>query len=835
MGRHTLRPLAILAVLGFLHSGQVQAQFTGKGPKDRALVIFKDGFYVSGRVTQPKDFVLDSATGASFTVPLAGGFFYVEDGVRRIHFSPRQVLEVLPEDPNRDRNLLVFGHTAWTPRNSLPPGWEMKSMGDWGPKWDRKIEGFFKNSSPFSIDQRMTYLTPEFAWVTTKNYAWAPCYFTKELGPKTARKLVYDYLTQGPGSKKELTEEAKQLMLFKFLYQAGWLDQADTEMTNFKERFPSKKDETEVKDYEEKLKRLRATVFIDDLLMAHKVGQPKEVREALDLYDKKEMANLVPEKRLKVQEIKNFYRGPRGIDNKLKEAARLLEAMPAKAEAANRAFFTKAATAIAEDLHADAVGRLETFVQYARQFEKKAGLKVKNMMSADEILALALSGWLQGDVLAATDVKMARALWKARDMVLEYQKAEELRPRKQILDALETLTRKHQIPVDVIDRLIQHLPPPTPYEKKIGTDVIELKIDVDGPAQGTGYLVLLPPEYHHQRSYPVLFALHAAGDKPQAMMSRLAVLAAKNGYILVAPLYAPKPNFQYGYSAREHSAVTDCLRDLRRKFQIDSDRVFLLGWRQGGNMAFDVGLSHPDLFAGVLTMNGSPLPYGQKYWSNGQYVPFYCVDGDMNGKFPSQHRQLFKEWIRGQYPSLYVEYKGRGSEWFSAELPIMFDWMNRKVRAAPLKQLGLLHTGGRSGEEFRSNRETDNHFYWLSTDSILPRHLAGYAAMLKNAPSPATLQATIVPGNYLNVQKGVAVKNDAWNQVNVRCFGVSQITVSLGAKMIDWNLPVRFRVNASLMTKERLIKPSLATLLEDFHHHGDRQRLVYAKLEARFK
>jgi hypothetical protein len=32
-----------------------------------------------------------------------------------------------------------------------------------------------------------------------------------------------------------------------------------------------------------------------------------------------------------------------------------------------------------------------------------------------------------------------------------------------------------------------------------------------------------------------------------------------------------------------------------------------------------------------------------------------------------------------------------------------------------------------------------------------------------------------------------------------------------------------------------MVVPSLATLLEDFYAQGDRQRLVYVKLEARFK
>src|SRR5207244_5425519 len=119
---------------------------------------------------------------------------------------------------------------------------------------------------------------------------------------------------------------------------------------------------------------------------------------------------------------------------------------------------------------------------------------------------------------------------------------------------------------------------------------------------------------------------------------------------------------------------------LRRRFSVDSDRVFLFGREQGGLMAYDIGLSHPDQFAGVMPQNAAPRyvkggggDFISRYWPNAQYLPFYVVEGDVNGGNPTCNRHVFKEWIRWQYPCIYVEYKGRGSEWFAAEPPIMMD------------------------------------------------------------------------------------------------------------------------------------------------------------------
>ena len=52
--------------------------------------------------------------------------------------------------------------------------------------------------------------------------------------------------------------------------------------------------------------------------------------------------------------------------------------------------------------------------------------------------------------------------------------------------------------------------------------------------------------------------------------------------------------------ARDQGRTVESIRDARKRFRIDSDRVFLAGHGEGGNAAFDIGMSRPDLFAGVI-------------------------------------------------------------------------------------------------------------------------------------------------------------------------------------------------------------------------------------------
>src|SRR5205085_1659295 len=110
-------------------------------------------------------------------------------------------------------------------------------------------------------------------------------------------------------------------------------------------------------------------------------------------------------------------------------------------------------------------------------------------------------------------------------------------------------------------------------------------------------------------------------------------------------------------------------------------------------------------------------------WRNGQYLPFYVVTGNRAGPAAAGARQQFDNWIPRGFPSLWVDYKGRGVEWYSAEVPNIMDWMRPKRRAFPLQQLGTDGAGGSFGTEFCTMRPTDDRFYWLGTDDVRPSRL----------------------------------------------------------------------------------------------------------------
>jgi pimeloyl-ACP methyl ester carboxylesterase len=776
------------------------------------LVIFKDGFTIKGRVREPKEFFVDPASGVSVPLANANALLYVDDGARRIIFSPHpsQVQDVLAIDHEKDlvkltkRGVLAKGF-------SLLPGWEFEGYTDWSSRWERTAH-VNTSRGRIEMDQRITLLTPYQVRVEALKFNWMPSYLTREFEPDLVHRLLTSYFVE----QKDMKEPDKREKIARFMIQAGWLEQAEREVKKMSETFPARKDI--LGPLQDTLKVARAGGLLDEVERASKVGQHELAQRLLDRLLQDEMAEAIkPDRLLQMRDLKNKYET---AQTKLKEAARYLQEFPRRLLPGTRGLLQGPCDTIVTELHLDTVGRLDTFLDYAQQHDRQIKQKGQVSQKTDEVLALALSGWLQGDNVAAPDVDAARALWKTRDVLAQHYKEPNELARKQLADAVTS--QRDKLPVDVTARMIPLLPPPEPYN-----------VDkVTNPIKVSDALVQLPPEYHHQRAYPVLFVLHASNERASDMMDRWSELAERHGFILAAIPWGRGVRATYQYSAREHTLVLECLRDLRRRFNVDSDRVFLFGREEGGSMALDIGLAHPDQFAGVMVMNASPSYFPSRCWSNAQYLPVYMVEGSLSGINCKANRALFKEWIRSQYATLYFEYKDRPGERFEAEFANMFDWMSRKKRAQPAKELGRYHTGGGTGEEFKTMRAADNQFYWLSAEGISARCLNNAPPAWNPRTLPATLQASIRTGNEIDLKKEGVVKGvRIWNQINLRTAGIDRVTVWLGPNMIDFTKPVQLRVNRSAPVQVN-VNASLATLLERLYQDGDRQRLFYAKIDV---
>ena len=813
--------LLILAILPLAASAQAKRR--------DARVIFKDGFHINGKIEeQVRDVIFDSGSGQAFPIP--SGNFFIDDHVRKIIFSPMNVLKVTQlkvgeiKEPMQIQRIKFFAQTR-----ELHSTWEYTGFSKWGGAGDRTF-GVRTSKGTMEITQKIGLFTPQYLAAISIDYRWNLMYFTSEFSAEEMRAMLLKVFEEKKDLKK-LAPGQKFLEIAGFLQEAGWFKEAEIELANIVDNFPNEKKIAET--MLERLRKDRANIFVESIKQANKVGQHQVALERLDDYAALGYAKLVsPDYRGIANDFKTEYAKAK---TSIEAARKLLKDLPSYVSKKNQPEWIKATEFIVDELNYDTVGRLDKFLLFAAQHETQRAARCKPTQTTEEVLAMAVSSWLQGDQSAESDTKSALKLAHAREFLLEYLNTTGELKRANLLS---TFKSDNDLPMDVLAQVLRMIPPHAAHEaKNLNRQIQTIKIEAPN-ANGGSYLVQLPHDYHHQRAYPVVMVLHSGRGTENAedTLKRFSDDAAKHGFILVAPHWPGKAGLSaaWRYSKREQDVVLDTLRDLRRRFQVDSDRVFLFGWEEGAKGAFDVGLAHPDQFAGVAPMNGSLTPFAKRYyWPNAQYLPFYVIEGEKNGGNAKQMQELFKEWTREPFASMYVEYKGRASEWFSAEVPMAMNWMSKKKRYSPMKEMGRAGNGGGLGEEFRSSRGHDYRFYWLSSEAIADRCLGDHTAALRTIPlnyQPATFQANLTVGNKLKKDG----KDDIWNQVNVRVNGMKQVTFWITPEMkLNLALPFMIFVNGQQVGPRRQISPSLETLLEELYQSGDRQRLYVAKIEVK--
>jgi predicted esterase len=321
--------------------------------------------------------------------------------------------------------------------------------------------------------------------------------------------------------------------------------------------------------------------------------------------------------------------------------------------------------------------------------------------------------------------------------------------------------------------------------------------------------VQLPPEYDPYRRYPCIVTFNGAGTTPQQQVDWWAGAynsetgsrfgqASRHGYIVIAPRWAREHQIEYEYSAREHAAALYTLRDACKRFAIDTDRVFLSGHSMGGDAVWDIGLAHPDVWAGVIPIVATADKYVTRYWKNGKYVSFYFVCGEKDGNKMTVNTVDWDRYLTHTgFDTTIVQYQGRGHEHFHDEIQQIFAWMN-------------LHKRNFFPREFEADslRPWDNFFYWVEAGNFKAASTILPAEWGKKA-TPATIEARVLTTNSVNVSGG------------------ENLTVWLAPEIVSFDS----RVTATINGKRHLnIQPRVATMLEDARTRGDRLHPFWAKV-----
>ncbi len=713
-----------------------------------------------------------------------------DDGLRRTFIHSGHVTRLLEESPQKKVRIRLWQDIAEQGAGvgRIGRGRPLGPFDDFG----RRTYEMQSRDGPLSIVQGITEITPTFTKVeglmgAPRPIVWDMRMATSSLPRETLKRIL---ATTIPQDNIDARLEVVRLYLQSERYR-----DAEEELAEIVKDFP---EHDNLNQQISQLRQLGARLILKEIQLRAKVGQHQSARTFLGQFPSDGVAGTTLER---VRELVSKYEAE---DHRKQEVLATLNAEIAIIkDANNRELAAEFAKEIAAEANADALGRLASFERLADAKE----------LSAEEKVALAISGWLVGANEASDNFQLAVTFAEVRRILRRYLREPLAAARA---ESLGELVDRDGATVARVAQILKLMKPPldVPEDAERGPGLYEFTLRGLTGKSDSHYHLQLPPEYDPLRRYPVIIALADAGVQPQAEIdfwagpSRAAGeplgQATRHGYITIAVDWLQPKQTYYGYTAREHHAVLGSLRDASRRFSIDTDRVFLTGHGVGGDAAWDMALAHPDVWAGVIPFVATADKYCLRYGTNAAYVPWYFVCGELDGDKMARNARELDKYFGRKTDSTVVEYLGRGYEPFGDELQRLFDWMGRRSRKIT--------------PEFKcvTMRPWDNFFWWLEVRSLPEKSMVHP----DNWPPARSARPFPVIGKISNNK--VSTINQAGETI-----------VWLGPEFVDFSKPIHVELKGRRMTPPGVeIKPSLSVLLEDARTRADRQHPFWAKVDS---
>lgn len=290
-----------------------------------------------------------------------------------------------------------------------------------------------------------------------------------------------------------------------------------------------------------------------------------------------------------------------------------------------------------------------------------------------------------------------------------------------------------------------------------------------------------------------------------------------------------------GGSFNQHPGAADDLRriirELRRRIHLDTERLYLFGFRKGGEAAWMASLFQPDLFAGVIVVASHPrLPFPQQVYPlllpNLKDMPLAVFDSATNGPNAAPPS------VMDAHLDAIVQFAGKTS------LPIRrvtvgFD--DREYGIPPRWDATKDELAGIRGKARTKPGRTVSHWFRYPAQGDV-----GWLRAVKTYGDVWTedqLSIAVGPTTDRDAFITDVIKEKLFNlggrvegqTIHIETKRVAEVELRLFDGMVDFAKPITVIINGR-KRHEGLVKPNNATLLESAFEEWEFQRLVFAEL-----
>ncbi|MCA9179206.1 MAG: hypothetical protein KDB14_32315 [Planctomycetales bacterium] len=770
--------------------------FSGTFPANANTVTMKSGFQIEGRVA---DVASVSNTGVQLTnkpdVSIKS-IYVIDDGMRRVFVSERQVANNVPREDKLETLRIDF--------NKPPPIGQGRMVASVGTilnvtpfdDFGRRVFSIAGPQGRLDIIQGITEINSRYVKVeglqSRNPYTWDMRIPTSSIDRDVLTKVM---MRQIDGKDAD-----QRLKLFRLYTEAERYRDASVELQRLIADFKEMK---RLGIHMQTLSQLRSNRLVKEIERLKDSGQHQYVYQLLQNF---KTEGVAAETLLKVRDMVSEYES--GNKQRLRALALLDQHLGELKSAELKADVNPIITEIKDELNVHTLTRMASYLRLADD----PGLTVQQKLS------LAISAWLLGGDNAMENMAETAGLCKARPLVYEYLQSPHPHIRERAVQQLQGL---EGVGPENLSAMLKLIKPENTLDgaRKIKEGLYEVTLPGPQGEADITYFVQLPPEYTPHRKYPCIVTLHGGGTSPELQLDfwaggwnqatgRRVGQAGRHGYIVIAPAWTKEHQRSYEFSFREHACTLFSLRDALHRLSIDTDRVFLSGHSIGGDAAWDIGLAHPDLWAGVIPIVASARKYVSRYWPNGKGLPLYFVTADMDaGRAAENAREWDRYLTRAGFDCTVVEYRGRCHESFQDEIQNLFRWMNVQERDFARSEFSVV-----------TMRDWDNFFWFLEVDGLPAQSIVPPAVWPRAKVTEAPLEAEVFRASPQSERNTVALK---------RC-KANNITVYLSPDWVDFNKPVQVTLRGRRL---KVGDPDIGVILEDVRTRGDRLHPFWAKAE----
>jgi poly(3-hydroxybutyrate) depolymerase len=201
------------------------------------------------------------------------------------------------------------------------------------------------------------------------------------------------------------------------------------------------------------------------------------------------------------------------------------------------------------------------------------------------------------------------------------------------------------------------------------------------------YTLFIPSGYDPAQPTPVVVDLHGLNITPlmQILFDGTTDLAERHSFIVVAPMgfsldgwwgsrpgspvetARMKPGTDDRYTVGELSEI-DAMRVLemvRANYNVDDDRIYLMGHSMGGAGTYYLGAKYNDLWAGVAPIAGAGGIRDRETAERFRALPTLVMHGELDSIVPAAGSRRSVGWLQTVgAPHLYLEFTGMDHEFW---------------------------------------------------------------------------------------------------------------------------------------------------------------------------